>query len=392
MITTPVTPRPTPPEPKPAAWKFWVMGGVAVVFSGLFWWALSQPLQHRLVGVPAWEQGAQFLIALAFFCVMLAFFGVVAMAAKRKRFWVTALTALVSSLLLIAFFPMRWATLGAAGFTALGFLLWAWNVAGDVQGRRKFQPHYTIHAGFGTGLILILIGMSLCYYTSLGNTAQTAEQVRTGLVGTARNGIDFYLPKQIPGYRGSMTLDEFLSLVATDKFGEFVVPQITKTLDNDAQKEAAYKQITEQLKKANPAFDNPAAQAELEQAVGSQLDAQRALLQQQALAQLSAAQRALLDEARREFLESFKIQAQGSDTMDTVIEKILNRNVTRYVDPYEQLIPPILALSFFFIIELISFAYRYIIFALAPLIAWLYRRLGLLHLTEESATVQNLEV
>lgn len=391
-MITPVTPAKQPVEKKPDAWKFWVMGGIAVIFSLLFWWTLSMPLQHKLVGLPAWEQGAQFLIALVFFCIMLALFGVVAMAAKRKRFWVTICTALACSLALLPFFPLRAATLGAVGFAFLGFCVWAWNVAGDVQARIKFQPHYTIHAGFGTGIILILIGMSLCYYTSLGTSAQTAESVRTGLIGSARNGIDFYLPKQIPGYRGTMTLDQFLSLVATDKFGEFIVPQITQTLDTDVQKEQAYKQITEQLKKVNPVFENPDVADSVTQQVQENLDTQRAYLQQQALAQLSVAQRALLDEARREFLAGFKIEAKGSETMDAVIEKILTKNVTRYVDPYEQLIPPILALSFFFIVEFISFAYRYIIFAFAPVITWLYRKFGLLHITEKTATVQNLEV
>ncbi len=373
-------------------WKYWVMGGAVVVFALLFWWSLDLALARRLVGLPAWEQALQFAISLAFFCVTLALFGVVAMAAGRARWWVSVVVSAAASLALIPFFPFRTATLGAAGITLAGFLLWSWNVAGDVASRRKFQPHYTIHAGFGTGLILLLIGVSLCYYTSLGDTRQTAEDVRSGLIGAARNGIDFYLPKQIPGYRGSMTLDQFLSLVATDAFGDFVVPQLTQTLDSDDAKEEAFQRIADQLAAANPAFSNPELQEVLEEQVGSQLDAQRDVLQAQALAQLSEAQRQLLDEARREFLASFKITAEGSDTMDTIIEKILTRNVARYVDPYEQLIPPILALSFFFIIELISVVYRYVIFALAPLIAWMYRKFGLLRLTGRTATVQDLEV
>ena len=79
-------------------------------------------------------------------------------------------------------------------------------------------------------------------------------------------------------------------------------------------------------------------------------------------------------------------------TWDTVVSKIMTRNVTKYVDPYEQLIPPVLALSFFFIIELFSVVFRYAIFFLAPLIAWVYRKLGLLHITEKTATVQDLDV
>ncbi len=373
-------------------WKFAVMGGATVVFAILFWWTLDIALARPLVGLPAWEQALQFIISLAFFCITLALFGVVAMAAGRKKWWVTAGVSVVSSLALIPFFPLRYATWGAALITLAGFLVWSWNVAGDVASRRKFQPHYTIHAGFGTGLILLLVGVSMCYYTSLGSTRQTADDVRTGLVGAARNGVDFYLPKQIPGYRGSMTLDEFLSLVATDAFGDLVVPQITQTLDTDAEKEKAYKQIADALKQANPAFNNPELEEALQDQVSTQIDAQRAVLQQRALEQLSEAQRQLLDEARREFLEGFKIEAQGSESMDAIIKKILTKNTAKYVDPYEHLIPPILALSFFFIIELISIVYRYVIFALAPLIAWVYRKLGLLHLTEKSATVQDLEV
>jgi hypothetical protein len=390
-MITPVTPAPTQTEKKPDAWKFWVMGGAVVGFAILFWWTLDLALARRLVGLPPWEQAMQFVVSLVFFCITLALFGVVAMAAKRARWWISATTGVAASLALIPFFPWRWATLGAAAITGVGFLLWSWNIAGDVASRRKFQPHYTIHAGFGTGLVLLLVGVSMCYYTSLGDSGKTAEEVRTGMIGAARNGIDFYLPKQIPGYTGSMTLDQFLGLVATDKFGAFIVPQITETLDSDAKKEAAYKQITDQLQKVNPVFGAPQVSAELQEQLNSQLDAQRAVLQQKALEQLSAAQRQLLEEARREFLTSFKIEATGSESMDTIIERIMTRNVTKYVDPYERLIPPLLALSFFFVIELISVVYRYIIFALAPLVAWVYRAMGLLHLKEKTATVQDLE-
>ena len=391
-MITPVTPIPQKKTPKPAPWKFWVMGGAPVLFAVIFWWTLDIALARRLVGLPAWEQAMQFLISLTFFCVTLSLFGVLAMAAKRKRWWVTAVSAFAASVALVPFFPLRYATLGAAAITLCGFLLWSWNIAGDVSARKKFQPHYTIHAGFGTGLVLLLVGVSMCYYTSLGDSRQTAEEVRTGMIGAARNGIDFYLPKQIPGYTGTMTLDQFLSLVATDKFGEFIVPQITQTLGTDAKKEEAYKQITTQLKKVNPIFETPQVSAELQRQLDTQLDAQRAVLQQEALKQLSAAQRQLLEEARREFLAGFKIAATGSETMDTIIERIMTRNVTKYVDPYEHLIPPLLALSFFFIIELISVVYRYVIFALAPLVAWVYRKFGLLRLDTQVQTVQELEV
>ena len=142
----------------------------------------------------------------------------------------------------------------------------------------------------------------------------------------------------------------------------------------------------------NPIFDTPQVSADLQKQVNTQLDAQRAVLQQEALKQLSVAQRQLLEEARREFLAGFKIEATGSESMDTIIERIMTKNVSRYVDPYQHLIPPILALSFFFIIELISFVYRYLIFALAPLVAWVYRKLGLLRLETQVQTVQELEV
>ena len=391
-MITPVTPIPQKKIPKPSAWKFWVMAGATVVFATIFWWTLDMALVRKLTGLPTWEQALQFLISLTFFCVTLSLFGVLAMAAKRKRWWITVLTAFIASAALLPFFPWRLASLGAAGITLAGFLLWSWNIAGDVASRKKFQPHYTIHAGFGTGLVLLLVGVSMCYYTSLGDSRQTAEDVRTGMIGAARNGIDFYLPKQIPGYKGNMTLDQFLGLVATDKFGDFIVPQITQTLDTDTKKQEAYKQITDQLKKVNPIFDTPQVSADLQKQVNTQLDAQRAVLQQEALKQLSVAQRQLLEEARREFLAGFKIEATGSESMDTIIERIMTKNVSRYVDPYQHLIPPILALSFFFIIELISFVYRYVIFALAPLVAWVYRKLGLLRLETQVQTVQELEV
>ena len=391
-MITPVTPAKQPVEKKPATWKFWVMGGVAFIFSLLFWWSLSLPLQHDLVTLPRWAQVQQLLIAVVFFCVMLALFGIVAMAFRRTHFWGTGCVAFFCSIGLLVFFPLQPATYVAVACVYVGLMACAWNIVRDAKNRVQPQPQSTVAAGISGTLAIIFVGISLCYFATLGTSAQTAAGVRADLTSTARSGLNAYLPKQIPGYRGSMTLDQFLSLVVTDKFGEFVTPQITQTLDSDAKKQEAYKAITEQLKRVNPVFDNPAASSAVTQHVESNLEQQRAFLQAQALAQLSAAQRALLDEARTEFLQTFGVEAPGSATMDSVVEKILTRNIAKYVDPYQKLFPPILALSFFFILQLGSIVFRYLIYAFAPLIAWLYRKLGLLRITEKTVIVQNLGV
>ncbi|MFA6587908.1 MAG: hypothetical protein WCT08_02455 [Patescibacteria group bacterium] len=392
------------PEPKPnipnskftpkhhIKWKVIFIALVTFIFAGVFWWTLDMALRVKLVGLPAITQLWQLLIAIAFFCLFLALFGVFAMTRGRKSFWQTALVALTSAAVLIPFFPTRYATLGAAGIFLIGLVLWAYNVAGDVNSRKKFQPHYTIHAGFGTGLVLLLIGISLCYYTSLGDSKKTTEEVRQNIVVAARNSMNLILSAQVKDYRGTMTLDEFLSLIATDKFGEIVVPELTKTLGSDAQKESAYKEIISQLRKVNPVFENQKTTDEIEQKLDAQIQAEQEILQKAALAQLSAVQKQLLEEARREFLLTFKIEATGAEPMNEIIDKIINRRVIQYVDPYEKTIPPILALSFFFIIELISFVYRYVIFALAPIIAWVYKKLGLIKISKAQEEVERVEL
>lgn len=380
------------PKPKPTLWKLWIMGGIAIIFSVIFWWTLSLALLGANNNLTTLERLQQFGVALAFFCIMLALFGVAAMVAKRKTWWITAVVSCACSLGAVAFFPFRLATFGAALITLCGFLLWSWNVAGDVQSRIKFQPHYTIHAGFGTGLILLLLGISLAYYSSLGNTQTASKNIRTNIINSTRDGIDRVLPQQIPGYKGSMTLDEFLSLVATDKFGDFVIPQITQNLSSDAAKEQAFKTISKQLSQTSTVFQNTATTNELQAQLDQQLQSEREALQKVALTKLTEAQRQLLDEARREFLQSFKIEAKGSDTMDIVIEKIITRNITKYVDPYEKIIPPLLALSIFFLIEFISVVYRYIIFALAPVFAWVYAKFGLIRMEKSTVDIWRVEV
>lgn len=373
-------------------WKIIFIGLITVIFAGVFWWTLDIALRVKLVGLPPLAQVWQLLIAIAFFCVFLALYGVFAMALGRKYFWQTALAALVSSMVLIPFFPIRLASLAAAGIFFLGLILWGYSVAGDVNSRKKFQPHYTIHAGFGTGLVLLLVGISLCYYTSLGDSKKISEEVRNNLVVAARNSINIVLDAQVQGYRSNMTLDEFLSLVATDKFGELLVPEITKTLDSDKAKETAYKEIINQLRKVSPVFEDQETAGQIQQELDSQIQAEREVIQKAALAQLSAAQKQLLEEARREFLQTFKIEATGAEPMSEIIEKIINHRVAQYVNPYEKIIPPILALSFFFIIELISFVYRYLIFALAPIIAWVYFKLGLIKIIKVQEEVQKVEL
>ncbi|PIS40878.1 MAG: hypothetical protein COT26_01075 [Candidatus Kerfeldbacteria bacterium CG08_land_8_20_14_0_20_43_14] len=385
----------SPQKPTPKhhiKWKIIFIGLVTVIFAGVFWWTLDIALRVKLVGLPPLAQIWQLLIAIAFFCVFLALYGVFAMTRGRKYFWQTVLAAFVSSIILITFFPIRLASLGAAGIFLAGLILWSYNVAGDVNSRKKFQPHYTIHAGFGTGLLLLLIGISLCYYTSLGDNRQTMGQVRQNLISASKNPINLVLQNQIPGYKSNMTLDEFLSLVATDKFGELLVPEITKTLDSDKAKETAYKEIINQLRKVSPVFEDKETTGQIQQELDSQIQTEREVIQKAALAQLPAVQKQLLEEARREFLQTFKIEATGAEPMSEIIEKIITHRVAQYVDPYEKIIPPILALSFFFIIELISFVYRYLIFVLAPIIAWVYFKLGLIKIIKVQEEVQKVEL
>ncbi len=383
--------KPTATPAGPLTWKFVVMGLVPVVSSVLLWWTLHIALLGPNEALTTVERLTQYSVSLAFFCVTLALFGVFAMAAGRKRWWMSLVSGALCSITLLPFFPWRWATLAAVLITLGGYALWSWNVAGDVAIRRKFQPHYTIHAGFGTGLILLLVGVSMCYYTSLGQKDASAATFRENLVNSGRSGIDSLLANQVQGYRGEMTLDEFLGLVATDKLGEFVLPQVTETLDNDRAKQEAYKKLQAELRKLNPSV--PAVQTN---AVGAELDkqleAERQALLQATLAKLSDVQRQLLDEARHEFVQTFRIQASGTETMDAIIEKILLRNISTYVDPYEDFLPPLLALSFFFVIELISIIYRYVIFALAPLIAWVYQKMGALRIRVVQADVEEVVV
>ncbi|MFC1687969.1 hypothetical protein ACFL0L_05355, partial [Patescibacteria group bacterium] len=76
---------------------------------------------------------------------------------------------------------------------------------------------------------------------------------------------------------------------------------------------------------------------------------------------ITGAQGELLADSRQSFLDTFDIEAEGTDTMDVVVHKIVSGRVDSVVEPFQKFIPAILALSLFFLLKLLQFVIRPII-------------------------------
>ena len=95
---------------------------------------------------------------------------------------------------------------------------------------------------------------------------------------------------------------------------------------------------------------------------------------------------------RNEFLKSLGIQAQGTDSMDSVVAKLVGKYVTEYLGKYSKAIPSLLAFSLYFILQIFSFLYK----ALIRLFAWFILKVlkwtKVVEFREEEAKVERVAI
>ncbi|MFH1207525.1 MAG: hypothetical protein V1668_02875 [Patescibacteria group bacterium] len=296
--------------------KIAMLGIMAVAGSALFWYAWSRILQQGLDFHFGAKSAVAVVSTLLAFCLMFVFFALVNV--MVRNFWAALMIVAASGFTLFGFFRVNiWTLLGAL-VVMFGWIYWRRQVRLESKNQLKFSPQRAAAAGLSTTITILLLAVSLCYYSFLvqrtDSEAEFAERIIDGGARAVQNILDMYYRDKFSAH---MPLDTFIANVG----------------NLTAEK-----------------ADIKTGQVELDRVITRGVD--------QAEAEAVAI-------ARDEFLDTFKIQATGDEEMQSVVRKLVRHNTDRYLGEYMKFIPGLLALSIFFLLKIFTFVYRELIKSLS---------------------------
>jgi hypothetical protein len=311
-----------PPQPMG---KIVVLMVLAAAASLLFWFLWSKIIETGISFSASSGDLVDLVIIIISFCLMFTLAGISSVLISRKL--VFLILAFILGLSTVVFFRVSIWSVVAGIIVLLAFFNWYREISADLKSRIKFLPNRTLGTGLKTAVTLLILAASFSYYGFLVSGPNASEKFSNSLVATGSRAVQnvlemYYQDKFSP----KMTLDEFVANI-TDVLG-------------DVNLDTGQKDLNEIINQG-----------------------------------LNQAQQQLVIEARNDFLKTMGIEAAGSETMDLVVEKIVRKNMDKYLGSFQKHIPAILALGLFFLLNVFNFVYCELIksfgYVIFHILAWL---------------------
>ena len=319
--------------------KVMLLAGSVVAATLIFWLAW-----HNAITSVSFDLGAKNIITII--STLLAFslmFAVLALAELliTKKLILLAMVIVSAGTAFIFFPPNLWTFIGFL-LMLLGFLYWRREISIDLESRIKFIPQKSIKNGLRGVVMLVLLAASFMYYGFLTDQKETGTEFLDGIVDSSM-GVANLAIEQFYGesYDPNMTLDEFTFNLLVK---ELPAIQDLEGMENQSEIEGLGYKFEDLDKIINEGL----------------LDIEKGALEQ----------------GRNQFLDNFGIKATGDERMEDVLRKIVVKNLTKYVEPYQQFVPALLAISLFFAMNIFGFIYREMVksmsFLLFHILQWVH--------------------
>lgn len=300
-----------PPQP---VGKIVVIVILVIASTALFWLAWHNALTTGLEFNLSTQNVLVVVSTLLAFCLMFSLLAV-AEIVITKNLVEFGMTIIAAATIFIFFKPALWSFI-AFLLTVLAFLYWRREIRIDEKSRAKFMPSRIINSGLKLTVTLILLAACLNYYNFTVTKPDAEKDIADGLIEKGAKAVQNVLTMYYGDrYDPHMSIDDFINnigLGSSDK--------------EDVGVETGQPEIDDVINEG-----------------------------------LLSVQEGLVDEGRDNFLETFGITAMGDEEMQVIVEKIVRKNVQQYVDPYLKFVPALIAVSLFFILNILSFIYRELI-------------------------------
>jgi len=370
-------PKETATMDRPALIKMAGLMLASLILAAISWWLVSAELTdlRGAFGVPDVGGWLKLLLASILFFISLAINSLLGLLVKLRR-W-EELFLLLWLVAPLAFFPINlltWLALVALGG---GSFLTSWRLRRDDSSRRQPSIELSLRSAVWFAVTGWTIALSCLYYGQIAIQSQTIDPIDS-LAEVSTRTTEQILESRLPGFTPNMSIDEFLFLL--------VVNQAEQTGEAPL------------LGDDNVAFDLDQALLQIDPAVLEQLglpaDFDTSVLQDRGeLQRLFAEKKDLpviqqqLGPLRDDLLAKVGITASGDETIHAVLLQTFTTKLRDYVGPFTRFLPPILAITIFFSLQVLNFVYRWLVIGLAILLYHLLVWTKVVRLSQEKTTI-----
>jgi hypothetical protein len=305
---------------------------LATASSVLFWWVWHATLSKGLDFTSFGQAIMSIILPVAFFCLRFCIMSLVMVAVRH--FWLALVAGTVVSLPIFVFFRFSIWSLLAYIVAVVSWAFWYRQVVVEVDNQLKFSAGRIIKAGLSSTITLMLLVVSICYFAftvnQSGGSTAFADRLIDNSAKIMENILHTYYQEK---FDPQMTLDTFIYNVGVAPSSEKVKSMIGQEKLNDVIQQG-----------------------------------------------ITAAEQVAVEEARDSFLETFRIEASGDETMHVVVQKIVRRNADHYLNKFYKFIPGLVALSVFFLLNIFNIVYRELIAVMSYLLFRVMIAAGFFHI------------
>ncbi|MFH1597541.1 MAG: hypothetical protein ABIB97_00525 [Patescibacteria group bacterium] len=330
------------------------LGLMTLIIAIFFWLAVFAAFQMEFafdtLSLVGWSSLVYSLLA---FCLLLTFLGIFGTLVRNKM--VVYLTVFLVAVVPFFFFIKGYYSLFIIVSCTMMFWFYTKYCRDETDGRYKFSIVRSTYFGLPLVVIVLLIALSLSYYVAMTHDDEDGTKLKDSINTIVLNSLNKVMESRMEDYDPNMALDDWLgNLQIQEVFStlpEFLGPEvISEDLKNEIEQSAEYQE----------ALSEAEEQAKAEVIVS----------------------------LRNEFLKQFEIEAEGSDPISEVLTKWVDQTIGDFVTPYTKFIPPVLAISLFLVLRLLTPIY----IAIARFFQWIIFSLllksGFIHIKKEKKEVE----
>lgn len=330
--------------------RAYILGAVLLLVAAGFWWSLRSSLG---VGLDLSRDTVQTLsVTFILFGWLLALIALAA-AFIRQPWWGFCLLSL-TALIHFVFFPWTYYSWAAVVLAVVIWLRFWLMVDEEAENRIRFNLIKVVTHGLGTAVTFTVLVIAISYLSLNSVSNQSGRDMTQRIIDSTSETILSLFKSQLKDFNRQDSLDTFLTRYGPTDFQNALPGGIVPT------------EYSEKL---------------LVEAERAELDNLEA-----------GAREAVLRQVRLEFLKPFGITAEGTEPLETVVHRAVQERLEPALKPFENWVPPILALALFSALSILGGVFYWWAVLWAAVAYGLLRWLKLIQPITRTETVSAMEL
>ena len=352
---------------------------ITIIFYALFFYVLEQSFSLPFSEFRGFALiVSRILLPIVLFCAACAAMAIHGMIVTGQ--WYRYGVTFLSSAMMFLFFPISPVTFLAFILFVATLTAYHYSIHSDTMSRIKVRPIYTLDAGLGGTMVVLLAAIAILYYGVFSQAHTGNEQLRSAVKESMVNASIEILHSRIPSFNGTVTYDQFIANIIAGNIGADILKQFQDgqiQVPTDAAAESLKKSLGTPSSTNTKVTDNDQITKDFQQVV---------------ISQLNSAEQLIINETRQSLNTSLGISSPGTASMASVLGAVVDRRVISIVDPYIHFLPAVIAASLFLLLYVFLFFYRYLTRGFGLLWFGILRVSHFIFIKEEQVTAQRISL